>query len=305
MNDQWNNIRWGLCCLFQEEPIHFAVRQAVHLQKLERDHQLAQLAATILHNGNSLMQAIEYCSREGIGSFRVNSRIFPLKTHPRLGYRLEELPEYGAIAEIYRKTALFAAQKDIRLTFHPDQFTLLSSQDPGITGRSLAELAYQAEAAELIGADVLTLHGGGAYGDKEATLQRVIENIENLPPAIRSRLALENDDRIYSPADLLPICERTGIPFAYDIHHHRCLPDGVSIEETTGRALATWSREPLFHLSSPKEGWQSTKPGPHHDYIDVNDLPQCWRRLRVTVEVEAKAKELALKKLQKDLGQTR
>jgi UV DNA damage endonuclease len=303
LNDQQPGIRLGLCCLFQEEPSHFKIRQAVHLEKLERKLQLAQLAATILHNGAALIQAIAYCGKEGIGSFRVNSRIFPLKTHPRLGYGLEELPDYAAIDTIYRQAAQLAVRLGIRLTFHPDQFTLLSSPDAGVTARSLAELAYHAEAAELIGADVLTLHGGGAYGDKRAALQRVAAAIEELPTAIRSRLALENDDRIYTPADLLPLCIRTGIPFVYDIHHHRCHPDGLTVEETTERALATWLREPLFHLSSPREGWQSATPRPHHDFIDFNDLPPSWRHLRITVEIEAKAKEIALKRLQHDLAQ--
>jgi UV DNA damage endonuclease len=58
----------------------------------------------------------------------------------------------------------------------------------------------------------------------------------------------------------------------------------------------------LFHLSSPKEGWQAANPRPHHDFIDIDDLPQCWRHLRITIEVEAKAKEIALKKLADELS---
>ena len=195
-----------------------------------------------------------------------------------------------------------AAAQGIRLTFHPDQFTLLSSPDASVTARSLDELAYHAEVAELIGADVITLHGGGGYGDKSAALQRLTAVLDHLPPPLRSRLVLENDDRVYAPSDLLPVCNATGIPFVYDVHHHRCLPDGLTIEEVTERALATWSREPLFHLSSPREGWQSTNPRPHHDFIDLDDLPLCWCGLAMTVEVEAKAKEIALRRLQDDLA---
>ena len=302
MSNQRLGIRWGLCCLFKEEPITFAIRQATHLGKLDRPRQLAQLSATVLHNGNSLIRAIEFCHRQGIGGFRVNSRIFPLKTHPQLGYLLEELPEYDLLDQTYQQAAVLAARLDIRLTFHPDQFTLLSSADAGVTARSLAELAYHGEAAERIGADVITLHGGGGYGDKPAALGRVVALIERLPDSIRSRLALENDDRVYTPADLLPVCAATGIPFIYDVHHHRCHPDGLAIEEVSERACSTWAREPLFHLSSPKEGWQAANPRPHHDFIDIDDLPQCWRHLRITIEVEAKAKEIALKKLVDELS---
>jgi len=295
-------IRWGLCCLFQQEPISFAVHQATHLGKLDRPGQLAKLSATILHNGQALLRAIEFCHQHEIGAFRINSRIFPLKTHPQLGYRLEELPGYELIDRTYQQAATLAARQDIRLTFHPDQFTLLSSADAGVSARSLAELEYHGEVAQRVGADVLTLHGGGGYGDKPAALGRVIAMIERLPDSVRSRLALENDDRVYTPADLLPVCTATGIPFVYDVHHHRCLADGLTVDEVTERALATWSREPLFHLSSPRDGWQGTNPRAHDDYIAIADLPSCWRPLRITVEVEAKAKEVALRRLLTELG---
>ena len=112
---------------------------------------------------------------------------------------------------------------------------------------------------------------------------------------------MENDDRIYTPADLLPLCRAEGIPLVYDVHHHRCNPDGLTEEEATEQALATWDREPLFHISSPIEGWNGPKPERHHDFIDVKDFPKCWHGLDLTVEVEAKAKEVAVLKLKKHL----
>jgi UV DNA damage endonuclease len=127
------------------------------------------------------------------------------------------------------------------------------------------------------------------------------KRIEQLPEAVRSRLTLENDDRVYAPMDLLPVCRDMGIPLVYDVHHHRCLPDGSSVEVTTEMAIGTWNREPLFHLSSPKHGWKSGNPRNHHDYIDANDFPSCWTNLDITVEVEAKVKELAVLKLKQDL----
>lgn len=60
--------------------------------------------------------------------------------------------------------------------------------------------------------------------------------------------------------------------------------------------------EPLFHLSSPKDGWESYKLRNHHDYIDANDFPACWMNLNITVKVEAKAKELAVLKLKRDIA---
>jgi UV DNA damage endonuclease len=71
----------------------------------------------------------------------------------------------------------------------------------------------------------------------------------------------------------------------------------------TTMASATWrKREPLFHIPSPLKGWHGPKPERHHDYIDPKDFSAVWRGWPLTVEVEAKAKELAVAKLQRDLA---
>ncbi|MCP3892028.1 MAG: UV DNA damage repair endonuclease UvsE, partial [Desulfobulbaceae bacterium] len=101
----------------------------------------------------------------------------------------------------FNRVAILAKNNDIRLTFHPDQFTLLSSADLGVTSRSIQELLYHLEVANLLGVDVITLHGGGAYGDKKAALHRVAKNVEQLPTLLRQKLALENDDKTYTPED--------------------------------------------------------------------------------------------------------
>ena len=292
------NIRLGLCCLFREQPIRFRIKQAVYIMKFSREEQLEKISETILENSRSLIAAVTYCRLHNIGSFRVNSRFFPLKTHPDVHYTLEELPDYEDISANLSRVQGYSVQHDIRLTFHPDQFTLLSTPKQDVLNRSIEELLYHNEMAEMIGADVINIHGGGGYGDKPAALARLQENIQGLPDSLRSRLTLENDDRTYTPKDLLPVCTSMGIPLVYDVHHHRCYPDGLSEENATEMALKTWNREPLFHLSSPKHGWQSENPRPHSDMIDPDDFPQCWLTKKITVEIEAKAKEQAIAGLQ-------
>ncbi|OQX10202.1 MAG: UV damage repair endonuclease UvsE [Desulfobulbaceae bacterium A2] len=290
--------RLGLCCLFFRQPIRFRIRQAVHLRGCGRIDALRQLADTCRANAIALLAALEYCREHDIGCFRVNSRILPLKTHPELGYAMEDLPAAGELLTLFRRCGEFARRHDIRLTLHPDQFVLLSSPSDKVTAASLAELLYQNEVAEWIGADVINIHAGGVYGDKSAALARLRRQVDGLPPDLRGRLSLENDDRLYAVAELLPLCRDLGLPLAYDVHHHRCLPDGLSVEEASVAAAATWNREPLFHLSSPGEGWQGKNSRHHHEFIDPADFPLCWLGRRLTVEVEAKAKELAVERLQ-------
>ena len=294
-------IRFGLCCIFRKEPIKFRRTTAKYLQAFSRNQQLKHLAEICRHNARALHKALRYCLDHDIKNFRINSQILPLKTHPEIGYRMEDLPFYDQIIQIFKDCGRFCRKHDIRTTFHPDQFILLSSPSSEVVKRSIADLIYQTEVARWVNADVINIHGGGAYRDKSASLSRLRKRIEQLPEAVRSRLTLENDDRVYTPKDLLPVCQDMVIPLVYDVHHHRCFHDGSSVEATTEMAIVTWRREPLFHLSSPKNGWESGNPRNHHDYIDADDFPSCWTNIDITVEVEAKAKELAVLKLKQDL----
>jgi UV DNA damage endonuclease len=267
-----------------------------------REEALARLAGLCLENARALQQAISFCASHGIGGFRINSQILPVKTHPEAGYDVADLPDGEGIVAAFTQAGELARDLGVRLTFHPDQFVLLNSPKEDVVERAIADLVYQTEVAEWVGADVINIHGGGVYGDKPGALARLARTIEHLPPSVRQRLTLENDDRSYTPKDLLPVCREAGIPLVYDVHHHRCLPDGLSVAEASQAALATWNREPLFHISSPKAGWGDTDSKPHHDYIDLADVPNEWRDVDLTIEVEAKAKEDAILKLRGELA---
>jgi UV DNA damage endonuclease len=297
-------LRLGLCCLFRQAPIKFRSTTAKSLLRLERAEQLARLDQLCLENSRALLAALAEVRRLGIGAFRVLSPLFPLYTHPQVGYRLDELASAVEISQLLAEAKQYKEAYKLRLSFHPDQFVLLSSPRPEVTESSLQELAYQAELADLIGADVINIHAGGVYGDKPAALRRLGTQLEKLPAAIRSRLTLENDDQSYSVADLLPICADYQIPLVYDVHHHRCKPDGLSVEQATEACLESWqrvAREPYLHISSPKQGWQGN-PKPHADFIDRDDIPDAWLDLSATLDVEAKAKEPAVLRLKEDLS---
>lgn len=296
-----SGVRLGLCCTFRDEPIKFHNTTASAVGRMNRPDALAKLSALDLANAEALLAALRFCAGHGIGCFRVNSQILPLKTHPQHGYALDELPQGTDIVQRFRECGRFARRHGLRTCFHPDQFVVLNSQRPEVVVASIRELEYQAEVAEWIGADVVNVHGGGAFGDKPRALDAFARSLDRLPPGVRTRLTVENDDTTFTPADLLPVCRAAGIPFVYDVHHHRCNRDSLSVASATEQAIATWDREPLFHLSSPKGGWGGPKPQQHHDFIDVDDFPDCWRPLKITVEVEAKAKEVAVLRLTSDL----
>ena len=294
-------LRLGLCCVFKEHPVKFRKTTAKYIAQFPDKERKQRLSGLCANNAQSLLKALEFCRENKIGSFRINSQILPLKTHPEMGYDISELPGSDEIVNDFKSCGVFSQKYNIRTTFHPDQFVILSSPNPDVIRKSIKDLEYQAQVAEWVNADVINIHAGGVYGDKPSAISRLMKTIDTLAEPVRKRLTLENDDRSYSPMDLLPVCAKLDIPMVYDVHHHRCLQDNLSVEEVTIKSMETWDREPLFHISSPKDGWGSSNPRKHHDYININDFPKEWLSLDITVEVEAKAKELAIKKLMQDI----
>lgn len=299
-------IEWGLCCIFRGEPIRFRRATAASLRPLPRPEQLRKLAALIRSNAENLKRAFERCAELQIGAFRINSELLMLATHSDAGYRLEELPEADTLQKLFDEARNRADRLGVRRSLHPDQFVVLNSPDPRVRANSRAELEHQRLLADLCGATEINLHAGGVYGDKVAALDRLRREIDTLPEPLRQKLTLENDDRSYTPAELLPLCRELGIPFTYDVHHHRVNPDRLTIEEATRAAAETWRGRkipPHVHLSSPQLPWST--PGdhrPHAGWIDPADFPECWRDMDLTVDVEAKEKENAIAALRSALG---
>jgi UV DNA damage endonuclease len=293
-------IRWGLCCQFADDGVHF--RQATHryvwsLGPLQRLDYLRSIARA---NAIALAHAVLRCRDLGIGAFRVNSQILPLITHPLSGYTLESVDTDGVITQSFERAGEVARALDVRLSFHPDQFVVLNSTRDDVVASSVRELDAQANLARIIGADTITLHVGGMTDGKSAALERLERNLGRLSGDARTRVALENDDRMFTVRDLHALCLRTSIPLVYDVHHHRCNPDGFDIATATSLAIETWNgREPWMHISSSRD---TSNPRPHAQFIDPDDFPSEWRDRSITVDVEAKAKDEAVVKLRARLA---
>jgi len=301
-------VRFGLCCIFKEEPVRFRTVTAKTLyalpRKLRRKLRMGRVSKVCLHNTESLYNALQVVNRLGIKAFRILSQLFPRYTHPDVGYTIDILPDAERIQATLRRISAFRKSHDIRLSFHPDQFVVLNSPREDVVERSIAEIEYQAIVAQAVGAEVINIHVGGVYGCKAESIKRFARNFGRLSRQARKRVTLENDDSLFTPTDILPLCNDLGVPFVYDVHHHRCNPDRLSIEEATVLAMETWvprRREPHFHISSPKYGWEGCDPKPHSDYINPVDIPDAWRHIsRFTLDVEAKAKEKAVLKLRSE-----
>jgi len=105
--DAGSCLRLGLCCQFGREPIKFRTTTATAILRLSKRERLARLAELCRLKAEALLASLQFCASHGIGAFRVNSQILPLKTHPEAGYNLTELPDGAAIVARFRECGAF------------------------------------------------------------------------------------------------------------------------------------------------------------------------------------------------------
>ena len=136
-----------------------------------------------------------YIPSQHIKFIRLSSTVFPFASHATHGYSLKDDP---SIVSLLARVGALANKYSHRITTHPGQYTQLGSPKECVIEASIRELVYHNEMLEgmNIGVDgVCIVHGGGMYGDKESTLERINVTIEDkLPKPVRDRLVLENDE---------------------------------------------------------------------------------------------------------------
>lgn len=277
--------------LFQQRPYDEAMARAIEVGR-------KNLAAT--------QRILYFNAAHGIKLYRLSSSLIPLATHPEVGIDVR-----AVYAEELRALGDFAKQHDIRLTMHPNQFTLLNGADK-VTAAALKDLAYHTDLLDGMGLDEqhkVNIHIGGAYGDKPKAIAKLYENFPQVPDNVRRRLTFENDDKTFTMLETLEVCETLQQPMMLDIHHDWCNKSEQTPIELLPRIHVTWGAVPMkIHVSSPKDASDFRA---HSDFIDPERLLEFLKACksaglpRVDVMVEAKQKDFACLKLAEDLGKVR
>ena len=231
------------------------------------------------------------------------ARSFPSPPIPITGYTLERLDPSGAIAGAFEWAGALARAYDVRLSLHPDQFVVLNSEREAVVRSAVQELEHPGDDRRADRRRRDRLHGGGAAGGLGQAAERLERGLELLSPRVRERLALENDDRCFTPRSLLPLCRRSGVPLVYDVHHHRCLPD-QSISRGGDRAGGgdVGGREQYTSPLVTQGRMGGTEHSGSRRLHRPGDFPDVWLGRSMTVDVEAKAKERAVVAMMQSLS---
>src|SRR4051795_2191543 len=251
-----------------------------------------------------------------IGFYRMATALAPYASHPDLPQFRDQPRE---CAERLARAGARAKTAGTRLSTHPGQYTVLNSTDARVAALAVDELEVQAEVLDGMGLGpeaVVVLHVGGAAGGVDAACDRFVRGVDKLSDAARDRLVVENADRAFGLADVLPLAERIDRPVVWDVLHHHCHdPAGIPDAEALALAAATWPPgvTPKVHFSSPRTAVEQRKGRttlpPLRAHADLVDPIAFEHFLRDTVAghdvdvmLEAKAKDLALLRLREQLA---
>ena len=252
---------------------------------------------------------------------RLSSDILPCYTHSDYSGYWMDAGVVSYAAKAFARIGAHARLHGVRLSFHPGQFTVLASSNPGIVDRSIEEFEYHANMAEWMGygqtfQDLkINVHIAGREGPAG-----IRSAYGRLSPVARSCLTIENEENAWGLNDCLTISDI--VPIVLDIHHH-FIREGEYIlpgDDRVKRVIDSWrGTRPTLHYSCSREdilvghdtlvapdmtkllaeGYKKQKLRAHSDFM-WNEANNKWALTHLEwadVMVEAKGKNLASRAL--------
>lgn len=275
------------------------------LPKEERMEKLKSVTAQNLHHTKRILH---YNIAHEIELYRLSSSLVPLATHPEVMWDFVTpfKNEWGELGRLIQ-------QFKLRVSFHPNQFTLFTSPRNEVTRNAIKDMEYHykmLEAMNVLETSIINIHIGGAYGDKTESISRFHLNLKQLPTNIKKQMTLENDDKTYDVSETLTACEKENIPMVLDYHHFMANKGEVDLSFYLERIFDTWSHTnliPKVHISSPKseQAYRS-----HSDYVSVDFVLPFFKIAKdlnrdFDIMIEAKQKNLAMHRLIEELASIR
>ena len=249
-----------------------------------------------VHNAQRLSEMIPKIHSAGISLFRISSAMFPLADQvDSMLWKNDEVVAHLNAAGDYVKS------HNMRVTTHPGQFCVLSSDSDSVVEKAFVELNIHGWMFDMMGLEHSPYYAINIHGGKSDRNSRLIDQIKSLPDNVRKRLTLENDETAYSVMDLLHVYKETNVPIVFDSHHHTFNTDDLSMEDAFAVTSETWQKgiKPLQHLSNTEPELMNGNFQDRRKHSNmIHYIPDvqlaALRNDEVDVEIEAKMKNVSV-----------
>lgn len=195
---------------------------------------------------------------EHLRMVRISSDLLPVYTESSWSYFWRKPDVRSYCEKAFGQVGELARMRNVRLSFHPGQFTVLASDNDDIVRRSIEEFEYHADMIRWMGYGQrfqdfkCNVHIAGRRG-----AQGIIDVYGRLSPEARNTLTIENEEMKHGLDDCLVLSSH-GIPIVLDIHHH-WVREGEYItlaDDRAKRVLESWrGLRPTLHYSVSREDY--------------------------------------------------
>lgn len=302
-----------------------------YLQRQTEDGARSKLWGLLDHNLNTFYRQLKYVAKlpSNMRMFRITSDMLPAYTHDDYMAFYFQSDVTAKLEAHLSMCGEFARANDIRLSFHPGQFCVLASENPGVVENSITEFEYHCDLIRYMGYGrqfqdfKCNVHIGGKQGP-----DGIKSAMRRLSPEARNTLTIENAEYTWGLDASLELVDTCAL--VLDIHHH-WIHSGEYLEPSDARfqrVVDSWRGvRPVIHYSVSREdclvdhdplvkpdlrqlksmGFTSAKLRAHSEYY-WNQACNDWALTFLPyadIMCESKQKNLASQKLWQHYTQTK
>lgn len=202
---------------------------------------ISYLQHRIVDNLRMTLDILKWNVSNDIFVYTLHNNIMPHVTHPDLlkdfQWRWYDDEE---VMQVVNEIAAYVDTHNIRLIIKPKFFNALSSTDPSLVHKTLAELEFETMLLNKLHGSDIVIQVGAVPKNRDLAIERFISVYRQLPKSLLKYLRLENDDNAFSASDCLLIFDETGIPVVIDIHSDRCKKGEYGLSVSLINAQKTW-----------------------------------------------------------------
>lgn len=281
------DTRIGFCCKMLPDPTQKFVGKKDLQEWLDRHNcksttvayldrqtpaaRIEKICSIITHNQQALATQIKMLSTwpQALRMMRIGSEILPVRTFERYKHLYQE-PSVVRVLEGFESVGNLARKHDVRLSTHPGQYTILTSDNADVVNRAIEDLEYHAEIFRLMGFDAsdqrqeINIHGGPNRPDM---VDRFRAAVPRLSKDTQQWLSVENDEFSHGLDNLLPLADQVKI--CVDINHY-WIKEGDYLQPDDpriARVVESWrGARPEIHVAWPHEQVLT-------DHEDLHQLP--------------------------------
>ena len=317
--------RIGFACKIQESPgkanpsLNTKTTTLTWLNKQTKDVAVSRLYEIAEQNIQALQRQLVWVAAQPkhLRMFRLSSDLLPAYTHEDWMWAYFEPSMVKLLETGFAKVGDLARKHDIKISFHPGQFCVLASENPGVVENSIQEFEYHCDIIRYMGYGQqfqdfkCNVHIGGKLGP-----EGIKQAVRKLSREARNTLTIENAEFTWGLDASLELVDTCAL--VVDIHHH-WINTGEYLDcndPKLEQVLESWRGvRPTLHYSVSREdvlvdhdpnvlpnfqqlkqlGFTSAKLRAHSDYYwnsAVNDWAASFLP-RFDIMCESKEKNLA------------